>query len=503
MKTVKGVLDKEYTISSVDPRVFGSFVEMLGRCVYSGIYEPGHPEADEQGLRKDVLELVKGLNIPVVRFPGGNFVSNYRWEDGVGPKDQRPKRLDMAWFTTETNEFGTGEFMDWCKKANTKPMMAVNLGTRGPAEAAALIEYCNHPGGTYWSDLRRSHGAEQPYDVKLWCLGNEMDGPWQMGAKTAYEYGRTANEAGKLMKWIDPSVELVVCGSSGRGMSTFGKWEADVLDQAYDVADYVSLHTYYGNRDNDTPNFLARSMDMNAFIKEVVATVDYVKAKNRKKKQINLSFDEWNVWFHSNAESDRIMQETARWGSQLPILEDVYTMEDALLVGEMLITLMNNSDRVKIACEAQLVNVIGMIMTDKGGSAWKQTIYHPFAQASALAQGGTVYHARLNAPKHDTKEFSDVPMVEMSAVGTKDGGLALFIVNRDLKDEAEFELDLRGFDVKRVASQSTMHHEDLKAVNTAANPDNVAPFAINTASVNDGKLQAKLPAASWNVIVLE
>lgn len=502
MKVVQGVLDCEYALATVDPRIFGSFVEMLGRCVYSGIYEPGHPEADAQGMRQDVLALVRELRPPVIRFPGGNFVSNYRWEDGVGPASQRPKRLDMAWATTETNEFGTGEFMDWCQKAGTKPMMAVNLGTRGPAEAAALMEYCNHEGGTYWSDLRKSHGASRPYGVKLWCLGNEMDGPWQMGAKTAYEYGRVAREAGKLMKWIDPSAELVVCGSSNRAMPTFGRWEAQVLEESYDVADYISLHTYYGNSDHDTDNFLARSLDMDRFIQEVVATCDYVKAIKRSDKRINLSFDEWNVWFHSNEESNRLMEKSARWGSQLPLLEDVYTMEDALLVGEMLITLMNHADRVKIACQAQLVNVIGLIMTQRGGPAWRQSIFYPFAQASALAQGGTVYQARLDAPLHDTKDFTDVPMVELAAVKPADGGLALFVVNRSLDKSALLNLQLRGFEEMTVHHQSVMRHDDLNAVNTAGRPCRVSPVPANTAQLRDGQLKAKLPPASWNVIVL-
>ncbi len=503
MKTVRVILDKEYTIGTADPRIFGSFVEMLGRGVYGGIYEPGHPEADENGFRKDVMQLVRDLHLSVVRFPGGNFVSNYRWEDGVGPRESRPKRLDMAWMTTETNEFGTGEFIEWCRQSGTSPMMAVNLGTRGPLDAANLVEYCNHEGGTAWSDLRRSHGAEKPYDVKLWCLGNEMDGSWQMGAKTATEYGRTAHEAGKLMKWIDPSVELVVCGSSSRHMQSYGAWESTVLEEAYDIADYLSLHTYYGNADGDTENFLARTMDMDAFISEVVSTCDYVQAKLRKKKKIHLSFDEWNVWFHSSEETNRLMEKTARWGSALPLLQDIYTMEDALVVGEILITLLNHADRVRIACEAQLVNVIGMIMTENGGSAWRQSIYWPFAQASSLAQGGTVYRAVVRAPKHDTKDFTDVPMVELAAVGGKDGGLSLFAVNRDLKEEARISVDLRGFGENALSGATTMHDADLLAVNSAAAPDRVRPFALQGAEIRDGILTATLPAASWNVLTLK
>ena len=299
MQKAKLVLDKDFSIGEIDKRIFGSFIEHLGRAVYGGIYEPGHPTADANGFRHDVAELVRELNVSVTRYPGGNFVSGYNWEDGVGPRDQRPKRLDLAWFTTETNQVGLNEFCDWAKLAGTEVMMAINLGTRGVDDARNIVEYCNHKSGSYLSDLRISHGWEQPHDIKLWCLGNEMDGPWQIGHKTAQEYGRIANEAGKVMKWVDPSIELVASGSSNLNMPTFAEWEATVLSEAYDTVDYMSLHQYYGNSENDTASFLARSDDMDEFIKKVVSVCDYVRAKERKKKYINLSFDEWNVWFHS------------------------------------------------------------------------------------------------------------------------------------------------------------------------------------------------------------
>jgi alpha-N-arabinofuranosidase len=246
-------LDRDFIVSDVDPRLFGGFIEHLGRHIYTGIYEPGHPTADEDGFRRDVLTLVRELGMPIMRYPGGNFVSGYRWEDGVGPREERPKRLDLAWGGLEPNEIGTNEFADWCKRAGTVPMMAVNLGTRGPEEAQALVEYCNHPGGTHLSDLRRRHGYADPHGIKVWCLGNEMDGPWQMVQKTAWEYGRLANEAAKMMKWTDPGIETVLCGSSGRTMKTFGAWEWESLQQAYDTTDYLSVHTYYGNTTDDTP----------------------------------------------------------------------------------------------------------------------------------------------------------------------------------------------------------------------------------------------------------
>lgn len=497
-KRAKLTVDKAYRIGAVDKRLYGSFIEHLGRAIYGGIYEPGHPEADEDGFRRDVLELVKALQVPIVRYPGGNFVSGYNWEDGVGPKEQRPRRLELAWRTIETNEVGVNEFATWAKKAGTEPMLAVNLGTRGIDAARNLVEYCNHPEGTYWSDLRRSHGYPEPHGVKVWCLGNEMDGPWQIGHKDAVDYGKLAREAAKVMKWVDPSIELVVCGSSNSGMRTFPEWEATVLDYTYEYVDYISLHTYYGNPDDDTPNFLARSLDMDQFIRTVVATCDYVRAKKRNKKVMYLSFDEWNVWFHSHAADRQIKP----WSIAPPQLEDVYTMEDALLVGCMLITLLKHADRVKIGCQAQLVNVIAPIMTRTGGPAWAQTIYYPYLHASVYGRG-TALHTLLDCPVYDTKNFEAVPVVEATAVHNEESDeLVIFAVNRDLQEVVELEADLRQFAGYRVVEHLVLEHPDLKATNTEANPKNVAPHPGGKAAVDGGRLAAPLSKASWNVIRL-
>lgn len=492
------ILEKDYRIGKIDDRLYGSFIEHLGRAIYGGIYEPGHPTADENGFREDVADLVRELKVPVVRYPGGNFVSGYNWEDGIGPKEERPRRLELAWRTIETNEVGVNEFADWAKKVNTEVMMAINLGSRGIDAARNIIEYCNHPGGTYWSDLRRSHGYEEPHNFKLWCLGNEMDGPWQIGAKTAYEYGRLAMEAAKVMRQVDPSIELVACGSSHRGMPTFAEWEATVLDLTYDYVDYISLHTYYGNRDNDTPNFLARSLDMDEFIHSVIAICDYVKAKKRSKKTIHLSFDEWNVWFHSN-EADRQIEP---WSVAPPQLEDVYTMEDALLVGSMLMSLMRRADRVKIGCLAQLVNVIAPIMTETGGAAWRQTIFYPFLHASIYGRG-TALLPIVKSDKYDSKDFTDVPYLDAIAVlSDSEDEITIFAVNRDLEQSMDFECELRGFTGFAIQEHIVLEHEDLKAVNTAANPNNVAPHNNGSAAIEDGKVKATLNKASWNVIRL-
>ena len=498
MKKAKMILDKDFAIGRIDPRIYGSFIEHLGRAVYGGIYEPDHPTADKNGFRQDVIEKVRELGVPVVRYPGGNFVSGFRWEDSVGPRDQRPKRLDLAWFTTETNEVGLHEFADWAKKAGTEVMYAVNLGTRGPEDARNVVEYCNHKSGTAWSDLRIRNGAKNPFNIKLWCLGNEMDGPWQMGQKTAYEYGRTANEAAKMMKWVDPGIEVVACGSSAHDSPTFGSWEYEVLDQCYSNVDYVSLHRYYGNPTGDTPGFLARSMDLDDFIREVVAICDAVGGKKHAKKKLNLSFDEWNVWYHSN-QQDQEVWKAEKWGRALPLLEDVYNFEDALLAGAILITFLKNADRVKVACLAQLVNVIAPIMTRNGGGVWAQTIFWPMMHASKYGRG-TALRPVISSPVYDCKDFEKVPLVDAAGVLGDDGSLTVFAVNRDTKDAIPLECDLRAFGKLKIEEHIVLHHDDVKAVNTEENPNEVTPRKARGGKAEDGKMSVRLPALSWNVI---
>lgn len=498
MKKSTIIIDKHNITGSVDPRIFGSFIEHLGRAVYGGIFQQGHIQADEQGFRKDVLALVKELQVPVIRYPGGNFVSGYNWEDTVGPKETRPSRLELAWGAIENNQFGLNEFADWCKKCDSQVMMAVNLGTRGADEAREIVEYCNHPNGTYLSDLRRKHGYENPHNIKLWCLGNEMDGPWQIGHKTADEYGRAACEAAKVMKWVDPSIELVACGSSGLYMPTFAEWEATVLDHTYDNVDYLSLHQYYGNAANDTSDFLANTMGMDAFISSVVATCDYVQAKKRSKKKIHLSFDEWNVWYHS-LQADRKLE---KWQVAPHQLEDVYNFEDALLVGSMLITLLRHADRVKIACLAQLINVIAPIMTSDTGT-WRQTIFYPFLHASKFARG-TVLHTIVESPLYDSRNYTDVPYLDAVVIANEEKNeLVILAVNKDLDEDMEITCDLRQYQGYYVKEHIMLEHDDLKAVNTEANPNNVVPRQGTNFKINDGIFTSILQKHSWNVFVLK
>ena len=492
----KITLAKEFKIADIDRRIYGSFIEHLGRAVYGGIYEPNHPTADENGFRTDVIELVKELNVPVVRYPGGNFVSGYNWEDGVGPVEKRPKRLDLAWGTTEPNTFGTNEFMKWCKKVNAECMMAVNLGTRGADEARNLVEYMNHKGNSAWADLRKSHGYSEPWGVKLWCLGNEMDGAWQMCAKTAVDYGRLANEASKMMKWTDGSIETVLCGSSSRNSPTFGEWEAQSLEIAYDSIDYVSLHQYYENRAGDTPSFLAKTLELEEFIYSVICVCDYIKAKKRSKKTVNLSFDEWNVWYHSdNAPYER-------WSYSPPRLEDIYNFEDALLTGSMLITLLRHCDRIKIACLAQLVNVIAPIFTKNGGGVFKQTIFYPFEHLSNYGRGAAL-NPIINCPKYDCKQFCDVPYLEsIATLDEENGEMAVFIVNKSQDDFADIEiklLDLKGYEPDEFISMDGFSKDEVNGFELSP----VAPHKNVLPPKEDGKISLHVKPFSWNVLRLK
>ena len=499
-KKARVTLEKAFQIGRVDDRLYGSFVEHLGRCVYDGLYEPGHPQADADGFRKDVADMVRELHIPIIRYPGGNFVSGYRWEDGVGPIENRPQRLELAWRTLEDNRIGINEFAKWSRLVGSDIMMAVNLGTRGIEAAVDLLEYCNHPGGSALSDLRQSHGVKEPHNIKVWCLGNEMDGPWQQGHKTAQEYGRLAVETGRAMKMLDPSIELVSCGSSSAKMDTFPVWEAETLSHTYEAVDYISLHQYFNNNAKNTPNFLASTLETDHFIKTVIASCDYVKAQKRGKKDIMLSFDEWNVWYHTLEQDNAAMQNTP-WQRAPRLLEDVYNFEDALVVGCTLITLLRHADRVKMACLAQLVNVIAPIMTEPGGGACRQTIFYPFLHASLYGRGVALTPV-VSCDKYDSLDFTDVPYLETVAVFDDSAEtLTWFAVNRSLEDDMLATIDLKGFEGYAPVEHIAMEHPDMNAVNTVAAPNTVQPTIRKDSCQAEGQgYLVNLHPASWNVV---
>jgi alpha-L-arabinofuranosidase len=501
MLSASVTIDPAFVVGPVRPRTFGSFVEHLGRSVYTGLHEPGHPTADADGFRGDVVELTRELGVTTVRYPGGNFVSGYRWEDGIGPVEERPRRLDLAWHSTDPNLVGVDEFMRWCARTGVEPMMAVNLGTRGVQEALDLLEYCNVPGGTTWSDLRRANGAEDPYRIKMWCLGNEMDGPWQIGHKTAQEYGRLAAETARAMRMVDPDLELVACGSSGSQMPTFGEWEHTVLTEAYEHVDHISAHAYYWEEDGDLASFLASAVNMDHFVDAVAATADAVRAAGKHTKHIHVSFDEWNVWYQKRAESRPPSGDD--WPVAPVLLEDRYNVADAVVVGNLLISLLRHTDRVHAASLAQLVNVIAPIMTEPGGRSWRQTTFHPFALTARHA-AGEVLRLAVDAPVQETAKFGPVPVLD--AVATHDaetGGVVVLAVNRSLTDDVALDVDLRGFPGLRVVEALTLSNPDHTWSATADDATSVLPRANTSAKVADDRAHVDLPPVSWSMLRLE
>ncbi|HEV7956485.1 MAG: alpha-L-arabinofuranosidase [Microbacteriaceae bacterium] len=500
MTSARIVIDRTAVVAPIDRRIFGSFVEHLGRCVYDGIYEPGHVTANEEGFRLDVVDLVKELGSTTIRYPGGNFVSGYRWEDGVGPRENRPVRRDLAWHALETNQVGTDEFARWCKLTGSELMMAVNLGTRGIDAALDLLEYTNHPSGTALSDQRIANGALDPYDIRMWCLGNEMDGPWQTGYMTADDYGKIAARTAQAMKAADKSLELVVCGSSGSAMPTFGDWERTVLEHSYEHVDYISCHAYYQERKGDLGSFLASSLDMQYFIETVVATADHVKHKLKSSKTIKLSFDEWNIWYlDEHRVSDEVNEE---WPIAPRQLEDVYSVADAVVLGNLLITLLKNHDRVGSASLAQLVNVIAPIMTEPGGPAWRQTTFFPFSVTSRLARG-EVLRPRIDVETYATTVYGDAPLVDaVATVDAEVGKSALFLVNRSQTESIEVSIDVAGLAATAIDEALTLHDDDVYAKNTLPNRERVGLRDLPGAVLEGGTLTVTLAPVSWSAIAL-
>jgi alpha-N-arabinofuranosidase len=496
----RAIIDPAFTIGEVDDRLFGSFLEHMGRAIYGGIYEPGHPTADGGGWRRDVVDLVRELGVTVVRYPGGNFVSGYDWEDGVGPRGARPIRLDLAWHSIEPNAVGTDEFIAWTRLAGVEPMLAVNLGTRGAEAARNLVEYCNAPTGARYADWRAVNGHHDPYGVRVWCLGNEMDGPWQIGHTSAAEYGRRAAEAGTAMRQVDPSIQLVACGSSGSKMPTFRAWEETVLDVAWDVVDHVSLHSYYDPAEyGSIGNYLACSRDLERMIETVAAIGDAVADRKGSRKRIGLSVDEWNVWHM--AEHRAREDPTGPFRRAPALAEDEQDVADALVVGCLLITLLRHADRVRIACLAQLVNVIPAIRTLDGGPAWRQTSFHVFADVARFGRGN-VLRLELDGPTYQVD--GEGPVLALEAAAVRDmaaGSLTVFAVNR-LERPLHLEATLRDFDDLAVTEHRVLADPDIHASNTAAHPDRVLPARGAGAAVEAGRLTVSIPARSWNVIRL-
>ena len=485
-------VDTNRVLGEVSPLIFGGFAEHLGRCIYGGIYDPGSAKADERGFRTDVLAAMKELGFTVMRYPGGNFVSGYNWRDGVGPREARPKRRDLAWRSLESNRFGTNEFVEFCRALGAEPMIAVNLGTGSIQDASDLVEYCNAPVGSKYSDLRASHGYPEPHGVKYWCLGNEMDGPWQIGHLDMDEYAKKAREAAKMMKWQDPSVKLILCGSSGSGMPTYPEWDRVALEACWEHVDYLSMHYYAGNRDGDTPSYLALSVQFEDHVDTLAAVLRYVKAKLRSRHEVALSWDEWNVWY-KNHEMD------GGWNEAPHLLEEVYNLEDALVVAQWMNVFLRKCQVVKIACLAQVVNVIAPLLT-RGDELLKQATFYPFALFRKFASGESL-DLLVQSPRYETKAYGDVPVLD--AAGTYDeatGRQSLFLVNRSLSQSQRVEIVWQCGAPPALVEAHQVSGNDPKAANTFENPGVVTARRLPSIPVKDGVAELELPPLSFTAV---
>jgi alpha-N-arabinofuranosidase len=489
------VLDHEQTIAPISPLLFGGFAEHMGRCIYEGIYEPGSPQADERGYRRDVLAALRGLNLRVIRYPGGNFLSGYNWLDGVGPRDKRPRRRDMAWRSIETNQFGTHEFIDYCRALGTEPMLAVNLGTGTIQSAGDLVEYCNAPTGTKYADMRAANGSRDPFNVRYWCIGNEMDGPWQIGHLEADEYGRKAREAAKIMKWHDPSIELILCGSSSSHMPTYPEWDRVVLEHCWEQVDYLSLHHYANNHDDDTPSYLALAGQFENHLDTLAGALRYVKTLRRSNHDVYLSWDEWNVWYkarHMNGE----------WTEAPHLIEEVYNLEDALVVAQWMNVFLRRSDVLRIACLAQIVNVIAPILTTRDALLLQST-YFPFQLFSAHAAGHAL-RPIVEAPGSQTTKYGEVPVLDVSASYDHDARRgALFVVNRSLTDSVHTDIVWRGDAPASISEIQRLAGSDPKAANSFENPSAVGLERIGGVPIEQGRAAIDLPPLSFTVLTFE
>ena len=487
MKKTTIKLHTDFQVAGVDERIFGGFMEHMGRCVYEGVYDPACKHADQKGYRTDVLGALDKLKMTAMRYPGGNFASGYHWLDGIGPKENRPTMRELAWQSIETNQFGTDEYIDMCRKMGWTPMLTVNLGTGTPEEARNWVEYCNCPAGTKYADMRVANGSKEPYNVKLWCLGNEMDGKWQIGHVPAKDYAIRAQQAAKMMRDVDKSIETVVCGSCCTGLPTYISWDAEVLEHCWDFVDYVSLHNYSGNRTNNTADFLANSELIDKQLEDTAAVCRYVKAKLRSKKDVRLCFDEWNVWYKN--------MEMNGCGKKAPhLVEEIYNLEDAVVVAGFLNSFIRHSDTVKIANISQIVNIIAPVLTD-GDNMLLQSIYYVFEMFSKRRKGISLAQA-VEGGTYSTTDGRTVKYIDSSAIldGKK---LSVFACNRSIDESMQLTIDVADGNIKAVKNAEMLTGKDAKDANSFQKPNVIkAKDAVKAVKLNDGKAMLKMPPLS-------
>lgn len=491
MKTTLS-LHTAFQVGAVDPRIFGGFLEHMGRAVYQGVYDPASRHADENGFRADVREALGRLRMTALRYPGGNFASGYHWKDGVGPRQNRPTIRDLAWQSIEPNQFGTDEFMKLCKVMGWSPMMTVNLGTGTPEEARDWVEYCNCPPGTKYADMRAEGGNREPYGAKIWCLGNEMDGPWQLGHVPADQYAIRAQQAGKMMKDVDRSIELVACGTCAIDLPTYMEWDRQVLDYLGDLADYISLHRYAANRADDTEDYLAITAAIDRQIEQMDAVCRFVQAKKRSRKRAWLSFDEWNVWY-KNMKMDGEGVHAPR------LIEEVYNLEDSIVVAGFLNSFIRHADVVKIANIAQIVNVIAPLLTE-GDSLLIQSIFYPFEMMSRRRDGISL-RTVVDGPSYEGKTNGRVPYIDASAI-LNGREISVFLSNRHACEKATVTIDVTDRTVRGPKNAEILTGPGPKAANSFESPDVIRARNYEGVTIKQGKAIAELPPLSFAAITL-
>jgi alpha-N-arabinofuranosidase len=494
-------IDVERTIGEVDKHIYGNFVEHLGRCVYGGIYDTTSPLSDNRGFRKDVMAAVKELHPTILRYPGGNFVSNYNWLDGVGPKSQRIPRLELAWYTLETNQFGTNEFVDYAKAIGTEPYFSVNMGTGTIEEARRWVEYCNVKDGPYYAELRKKHGYAEPHNIKYWSLGNEMDGPWQMGHMNAEDYSKKAREAAKLMVRTSPEIKLIAAGSSNyREGADPDYWNHTILNELKDVIDYIALHMYVGNPDSNYYNFVSTPRVLEQRTKVVKGMIDQVmQTANRPDRDpIYIAWDEYNVWYRARRGTD------ARGKNAL---EERYNLEDALVIAGFLNAFIRNTDIVKMANMAQLVNVIAPIFTSET-DMFRQTIFYPL-QLFANNVYGTSLDVFVDCKTYNTEKFflglgetttqqSNVPYLDVSAT-YNDGELIIAVVNRNKDEAITTDIFSQNGSFSGSFTVSEVNGPDIKSGNDF-NKENVKTVVKPAINVSGTKFTYKFPPHSLTLL---
>jgi len=503
-------VDLERTLGSIDDRVYGTFAEHIGRVIYGGLYDPESDVADADGLRTDVIEAVREMGSTIIRWPGGNFASGYHWRDGIGPKDQRPGRHDLAWDVFDPNTFGTEEFLAFCRKAGAAPYLNFNASTGDFDEAQGWIEYCNgrHPVPEV---LARQAGPHpDPHDVKLWGIGNENYGWWQHAHASAESYAETLREWGKLAYWTDSSIEIV-----GVGASPMPDWNWTVLTQAGRSMDYLSLHFYWNSMPSDPyHSVLAGPIGSEAIMEGAWGMALEAQRKLGLVRPVRFAIDEWGVWNDSQQgirDSLADLSKPMRYGLTPKIgidnkFEEFFDVKDALGVATWFNVMWRHPEKIALATYAQVVNTLAPLFVGENGLV-KQATFFPLAISAKESMGTALDVLVLTdegvpaplagfaaAGGGGSMAADSIPVLD--AAGTTDGHrIHLSLVNRSR--DTELEVTVAG--VAGTARRIVLTHDDPFACNTPDSPRTVVPVE-DKVEVNG---TITLPPASHTTLVFE